>query len=236
MTEFKYFRVVCESGEDVRVRVGPEIRSSGGGVALAFSRRAKLSVYRSIFFPVFTEGQEGWVLTEITRSRIHAAKVGFLRRGAGVSLREGKKLSHPWKARSAAPLRRKEPVGVCWGHLVRMPARRLPLGKFYRNSQRREDGSSGDSRDFIPRLQISGWGDEMKRRFGLIEIGHVNRLRFGHESTGVTTFILQTGGTIFWIKTMLRSHRYSTWFSQYGHMFEKLANLTCEICFVIICR
>ena len=37
------------------------------------SRKAKLSIYQSIFVPILTYGHEGWVMTERTRSRVQAA-------------------------------------------------------------------------------------------------------------------------------------------------------------------
>ncbi|TWW77345.1 hypothetical protein D4764_12G0007350 [Takifugu flavidus] len=52
------------------------------------SRKAKLSIYRSIYVPVFTYGHQRWVMTERTRSRIQAAEMSFLRRVAGLSLRD----------------------------------------------------------------------------------------------------------------------------------------------------
>ena len=52
------------------------------------SRKAKLSIYRLIFVVILTYGHEGWVITERTRTRIQAAEMSFLRRVAGVSLRD----------------------------------------------------------------------------------------------------------------------------------------------------
>ncbi|TWW59701.1 hypothetical protein D4764_06G0012310 [Takifugu flavidus] len=52
------------------------------------SRKAKLSIYRSIYVPVLTYGHQRWVMTERTRSRIQAAEMSFLRRVAGLSLRD----------------------------------------------------------------------------------------------------------------------------------------------------
>ncbi|KAI3363541.1 hypothetical protein L3Q82_012143 [Scortum barcoo] len=52
------------------------------------SRKAKLSIYRSIYVPTLTYGHELWVMTERTRSRIQAAEMSFLRRVAGRSLRD----------------------------------------------------------------------------------------------------------------------------------------------------
>ncbi|KAK3528570.1 hypothetical protein QTP70_003744 [Hemibagrus guttatus] len=52
------------------------------------SRKAKLSIYLSIYIPTLTYGHELWVMTENIRSRIQSAKMSFLRRVAGRSLRD----------------------------------------------------------------------------------------------------------------------------------------------------
>ncbi|KAL1252568.1 hypothetical protein QQF64_017261 [Cirrhinus molitorella] len=52
------------------------------------SLRAKLSVYRSINVPTLTYGHELWVMPERIRSRIQAAKMSFLRRVAGRTLKD----------------------------------------------------------------------------------------------------------------------------------------------------
>ncbi|TWW59288.1 hypothetical protein D4764_06G0008180 [Takifugu flavidus] len=52
------------------------------------SQKAKLSIYRSIFVPTLTYGHELWVMTERTRSRVQTAEMSFLRRVAGLSLRD----------------------------------------------------------------------------------------------------------------------------------------------------
>ncbi|KAK3530886.1 hypothetical protein QTP70_004401 [Hemibagrus guttatus] len=52
------------------------------------SRKAKLSIYQSIYVPTLTYGHELWVMTESVRSRIQAAEMSFLHRVAGRSLRD----------------------------------------------------------------------------------------------------------------------------------------------------
>uniref|UniRef100_A0AAQ4PNU2 Reverse transcriptase domain-containing protein n=1 Tax=Gasterosteus aculeatus aculeatus TaxID=481459 RepID=A0AAQ4PNU2_GASAC len=111
------------------------------------SRNAKLSIYRSIFVPTLTSGHEGWVMTERTRSRVQAAEMGFLRRVAGVSLRD--------RGRSSA-IREElgvEPLLLCvkrsqlrwFGHLVRMPPGRLPREVFQaRPAGKRPRGKTQD--------------------------------------------------------------------------------------------
>ncbi|TWW64917.1 hypothetical protein D4764_22G0005640 [Takifugu flavidus] len=75
------------------------------------SRKAKLSIYRSIYVPVLTYGHQRWVMTERTRSWIQAAEMSFLRRVARLSLRDRSQM-------------------MWLGHLARMPSGRLPLEVF----------------------------------------------------------------------------------------------------------
>ncbi|KAK0140494.1 putative uncharacterized transposon-derived protein F52C9.6 [Merluccius polli] len=94
------------------------------------SRKAKLSIYRSIFVPTLTYGHEGWVMTERKRSRIQAAEISFLRRVAGFSLRDRVRSS---VIREELGL---EPLLLClersqlrwFGHLAR-PVGRRPRGR-----------------------------------------------------------------------------------------------------------
>ena len=41
------------------------------------SRKAKLSIYQSMFVPILTYDHKGWVITESTRLRVQAAKMDF---------------------------------------------------------------------------------------------------------------------------------------------------------------
>ncbi|KAK3554499.1 hypothetical protein QTP70_024405, partial [Hemibagrus guttatus] len=47
------------------------------------SRKAKLSIYQSVYVPTLTYGHELWVMTKRIRSRIQAAEMSFLRRVGG---------------------------------------------------------------------------------------------------------------------------------------------------------
>ncbi|KAK3551286.1 hypothetical protein QTP70_013947 [Hemibagrus guttatus] len=57
------------------------------------TRKAKISIYQSIYIPTLTYGHELWVMTERIRSQIQAAEMSFLHRVAGCSLRIGDLLS-----------------------------------------------------------------------------------------------------------------------------------------------
>ena len=43
-----------------------------------FSNTAKLSVFKSVFVPILTYGQQSWVMTERILCQVQAAKMGFL--------------------------------------------------------------------------------------------------------------------------------------------------------------
>ena len=90
------------------------------------SRKAKLSIYRSIYVPTLTYGHELWVMTERTRSRIQAAEMSFLRRVAGRTLRDRVRSSVTREELGLEPLHREG-----WlEHLFRMPPGRLPREVF----------------------------------------------------------------------------------------------------------
>ena len=95
--EFKYLWVLFTSegmmGHEIDQRVG-----AADAVLHALhrmvvtkrelSQKAKLSIYWSNFVPTLIYGHERWVMTERMRSQVQAAKMGFLHRVAGVSLRD----------------------------------------------------------------------------------------------------------------------------------------------------
>ena len=75
----------------------PALRQSVG-VKRKLSRKAKLSIYRSIFGPTLTYGHELWEVTKRMRSQVQAAEMNFLRRVAGLSLRNRVRSSAIWEA------------------------------------------------------------------------------------------------------------------------------------------
>ena len=120
------------------------------------SVKAKLSIYRSIYVPTLTYGHELWVVTERTRSRIQAAEMSFLRRVAGLSLRDRVRSSAIREGLRVEPLLLHiERSQLRWfGHLTRMPPGRLP-GKVFRAcpAGRRPRGRPRTRwRDYISRL------------------------------------------------------------------------------------
>ena len=90
--EFKYLGVLFTSKgrleREIDRRVGAAsavMRTLHGSVVVKreLSRKAKLSIYQSIFVPALTYGHELWVVTERTRSRVQATEMSFLRWGEG---------------------------------------------------------------------------------------------------------------------------------------------------------
>ncbi|KAK0134423.1 hypothetical protein N1851_030009 [Merluccius polli] len=89
------------------------------------SRKAKLSIYQSIYVPALTYGHELWVMTERRRSQVQAAEMSFLRRRVRSSvIREELGVD--------SLLLHVERSQMRWlGHLVRMPPGSLP-GEVFR--------------------------------------------------------------------------------------------------------
>ena len=90
------------------------------------SQDAKLAVFKSLFRPILTYGQESWILTERTRSRVQAAEMRFLRRIAGVSRIDRIRNTDIREALNIEPLLLMvERQQLRWyGHVLRMPPER----------------------------------------------------------------------------------------------------------------
>ncbi len=140
--EFKYLGVLFTSEgrmeREIDRRIGAAsavMRSMYQSVVVKkeLSRKAKLSIYRSIYVPTLTYGHELWVMTERTRSRIQAAEMSFFRRVAGRSLRDRVRSSVTREELRVEPLLLHIKKGqLRWlEHLFRMPPGRLP-GKVFR--------------------------------------------------------------------------------------------------------
>ena len=139
--EFKYLGVLFTSegrmGREMDRRIGAAsavMRTLYRSVVAKreLSRKAKLSIYRSIYVPTLTYGHELWVVTERTRSRIQAAEMSFLRRVAGLTLRDRVRSTDIREELGVEPLLlHVERSQLRWfGHLIRMSPGRLPLEVF----------------------------------------------------------------------------------------------------------
>ena len=135
--EFKYLGVLFTSGgkmeREIDRRIGAAsavMRSLYRSVVVKkeLSRKARLSIYQSIYVPTLTYGHELWVMTERTRSRIQAAEMSFLLRVAGRSLRDRVRSSVTREELGVEPLLlHVQRSQLRWlGHLFWMPPGRLP--------------------------------------------------------------------------------------------------------------
>ncbi|KAK3524458.1 hypothetical protein QTP70_029309 [Hemibagrus guttatus] len=140
--EFKYLGVLFtregRMDREIDTRIGAAaavMRSMYQSVVVKkeLSRKAKLSIYQSIYVPTLTYGHELWVMTERVRSRTQAAEMSFLRRVAGRSLRDRVRSSVTREELEVEPLLLHIERGqLRWlGHLFRMPPGRLPGEVFW---------------------------------------------------------------------------------------------------------
>ncbi|KAK3552130.1 hypothetical protein QTP86_001508 [Hemibagrus guttatus] len=140
--EFKYLGVLFTSerrmDREIDRRIGAAaavMRSMYRSVVVKKepSPKAKLLIYQSIYAPTLTYGHELWVMTERVRSRIQAAKMSFLHRVAGRSLRDRVRSSVTREELGVEPLLLHIERGqLRWlGHLFRMPPGPLP-GEVFR--------------------------------------------------------------------------------------------------------
>ncbi|KAK3561115.1 hypothetical protein QTP86_028310, partial [Hemibagrus guttatus] len=135
--EFKYLGVLFTSegrmDRKIDSRLGAAaavMRSMYRSVVVKkeLSRKAKRSIYQSIYVPTLTYGHELWVMTERVRSRIQVAEMSFLRRVAGRSLRDRVRSSVTREKLGVEPLLLHIKRGqLRWlRHLFRMPLGCLP--------------------------------------------------------------------------------------------------------------
>ena len=163
--EFKYLGVLFTSEGRMEREIDRRIGAASAVMQSLYrtvvvkkelSRKAKLSIYRSIYVPTLTCGHEIWVMTERTRSRIQAVEMSFLRRVAGRSLRDRVRSSVTREELRVEPLLlHVERNQLRWlGHLFRMPPGRLPVEVFRaRPTGRRPRGRPRTRwRDYVSRL------------------------------------------------------------------------------------
>ncbi|KAI3363818.1 hypothetical protein L3Q82_001417 [Scortum barcoo] len=184
--EFKYLGVLFTSEGKMEREIDRRIGAASAVMRSVYrtvvvkkelSRKAKLSIYRSIYVPTLTYGHELWVMTERTRSRIQAAEMSFLRRVAGRSLRDRVRSSVTREELGVEPLLlRIERSQLRWlGHLFRMPPGRLPREVFQAcPTGRRPRGRPRTRwRDYVSRLAWERLGippEELEEVSGVREV------------------------------------------------------------------
>ena len=103
------------------------------------SKRAKLSIFKTVFVPILTCGYESWVKTERVWSQVQASEMRFLRRIEGVTLFNKVRSSEIQKSLNFGPLLlRIERSRHRWfGHISRMSQERLPKQALLANANGR---------------------------------------------------------------------------------------------------
>ncbi|KAK3526845.1 hypothetical protein QTP86_000734 [Hemibagrus guttatus] len=135
--EFKYLGVLFTSEGRMDREIDRQIGAAAAVMRSMYrsvvvkkelSRKAKFSIYQSIYVPTLTYGHELWVMPERIRSRIQVAEMSFLRRVVGRSLRDRVRNSVTREELGVEPLLLHIERGqLSWlGHLFWMPPRRLP--------------------------------------------------------------------------------------------------------------
>ena len=135
--KFKYFEVAFTSAgrqdEELDTRIG-----KAGAVMLALhhsvvmkrelSKKAKLSLLKTVFVPILTYGHESWVMTERVRSQVQASEVRFLPRTEEATLFNKVRSSEIRQSLTIETLlHRIERSQLRWfDHVNRMPQEKLP--------------------------------------------------------------------------------------------------------------
>ncbi|KAK3532990.1 hypothetical protein QTP70_006197 [Hemibagrus guttatus] len=165
MEEFKYLGVLFTSEGRMDREIDRWIGAAAAVMRSVYrsvvvkkelSRKAKLSIYQSIYIHTFTYGHELWVMTKRVRSRIQVAEMSFLRRVAVRSLRDRVRSSVTREELGVEPLLLHIERGqLRWlGHLFRMPPGRLP-GEVFRacpTGKRPRGRPRTRWRDYVSRL------------------------------------------------------------------------------------
>ncbi|KAK3525899.1 hypothetical protein QTP70_010953 [Hemibagrus guttatus] len=131
--EFKYLGVLFTSEGRMDREIDRRIGAAAAVMRSMYRSVVVKKICQSIYVPTLTYGHELWVMTERVRSRIQAAKMSFLHRVAGRSLRDRVRSSVTREELGVEPLLLHIERGqLRWlGHLFRMPPGRLP-GEVFR--------------------------------------------------------------------------------------------------------
>ena len=135
--KFKYLGVAYTSDgrqdEELDTRIGkitPVMRALHYSVVMKrkLSKKKKLSIFKTIFFAIFTYGYESCVMTKRGRSQVLASEMRFLQRIEGVTVFNKVRTSDIRKSLKIKPLLlRIERSQPRWfGHVSRVPQERLP--------------------------------------------------------------------------------------------------------------
>ena len=92
------------------------------------SKKAKLSIFKTVFVPILTYCHDSWVMTERVRSQVQESEMRFLQRIEGVTLFNKVRSSEIRKSLNIEPLllRIERSQLRRLRHVSRMPQERLP--------------------------------------------------------------------------------------------------------------
>ena len=92
------------------------------------SKKAKLSIFKAVFVPIFIYGHESWVMTKRVKLQVQASEMRFLQKIKGVKLFNKVRSSEIRKSLNIEPLLLQiERSQLRWfGHVSRMPQKRFP--------------------------------------------------------------------------------------------------------------
>ena len=146
--KFKYLGVEFSNGARLDCEIDRHIGSASAILRSLYrsvvtkkevSRRTKMAIFNAVYRPTLIYGHEQWVMTERIRSRIRAAEIRFLRRAAGLTLRDrirSSSIRESLKAESLL-LHIKRSQLRWFGHVLTMPRERLAHQIFEAMPQRK---------------------------------------------------------------------------------------------------
>ena len=111
--KFEYLRVTLASDgrqdEEMDTRIGKAcavMRALHYSIVMKpeLSKKAKLSIFKTVFVPILTYGHESWVMTERVQSLVQEPEMRFLRKIEGVTLFNKGRSSEIRKSLNIEPL------------------------------------------------------------------------------------------------------------------------------------
>ena len=144
------------------------------------SKKAKLSIFKTVFVPILTFGHASWVMTGRVRSQVQASEMSFLRRIERVALLSKVCSSKIRKSVNIEPLllRIKRSELRWFGHVSRMPQKRLPEQALLAKANGRRPIGRPGSRwtNYIEDLGWNRLGLHSREMMDVMENGEVWRL------------------------------------------------------------
>ena len=133
---FKYLGVAFASDirqdKELDTRIGKAsavMRALNHSVVMKqqLSKKAKLSIFKTVFVPILTYGHKSWVITKRVQSQVQASEIRFFQKIEGVALFNKVRSSDIRKCLNIEPLLlRIKRFQLRWfGHVSRMPQERL---------------------------------------------------------------------------------------------------------------